>query len=383
MGALIAVATIAALFAIVRGPAGKPGNSDEEAHDLGKKHNKSASASIENFFESLFSDEDPSASKDRQKIDASEWVTADHPLATELTNRPPSFSEVLALDDACLFHAITQQNTVWRDYFSTTPFGREYSEYDDVISGFESASSRFGSFYLGLAFAHWLENSQRANPYKKSYARAGRTLLALARDDQGNAAPAAWAVIALEEALKENDPTMGISISELEEAKDYLKLATRFDSYILEHLRKMAAIDDSRVVSFLVRVDYHRLLAVPKWSELLNRLKASSNVSLETRIRLAELIASNAKTASQPSTAYGYSPLELKLAEKLAENARSIPTADDIDKTFPIHRLPNSVEIVKRQEGLCPPPDKDPYRQSLLKHRELLKEAGVELGLSL
>lgn len=382
IGAFIAFAAIAALIAIASGPRGEPANRGDRAHDSAQKPNKVATSPIESLFESLFLNENASTSRDDQKIDPSEWVTADHPLASELTNRPPNFSDALALDDACLFHAIPEQSTIWRDYFSNTTFARDYSEYDDVISGFESARSRFGSFYLGLALAHWLENSQRANPYKKSYARAGRTLLALAREDQGNAAPAAWALIALEDALKENDPTMSISISELEEAKDYLNLATRFDSYSLEHLRNMASIDDSRAVSFLVRVEYHRQLAVPKWFELLNRLKSSSNVSLETRIRLAELIANTAKNASRPSTAYGYSPFELKFAEKLAENARSIPTAEDIDKSFPVHQLASSVEIVKRQDGPCAPPAKDPYRQSLLKHRQLLKEAGVELGLS-
>jgi hypothetical protein len=343
-------------------------------------------STVESLFNSIFPTQTelaPESDQTNPRMDTGDWVTGDHPLALELRHRPPQFSEVLGLDDACLYHRLETPHSAWRDYFSSTPFGRDYAEYEDVISGFESASSKFGSFYLGLALAHWLDQGERTSPYKRSYARAGRLLLSLAREDRGNAAPAAWALLALEEAIKENDPTMGISISELEEAKDYLTLATRFDSYSLDHLRKMAAIDDSRVVSFLVRVEYHRQLAVPKWLEFLNRLKTSSNVSLETRVRLAELIANNAKNASQPSTAYGYSPFELKFAEKLAENARSIPTAEDIDKSFPVHQLASSVEIVKRQDGPCAPPAKDPYRQSLLKHRQLLKEAGVELGLSL
>lgn len=304
-------------------------------------------------------------------------------------NAPPApqvhFSEILAADDACLYHQFKAPRSAMRDYFSTTSFARDYAEYDDVISGYESATSRFGEFYLGLAYAHWLvhESQHQPSPYKRSFARAGRRLLALARNDSGNAAPATWALLALEEALKENDPTMGISESELEEAKDYVKLATRFDSYTLDHLRKMAAIEDTRAVAFLVRMDHHRLLALPDWSEFVARLKRSAHVSAETRIHLAELIAGNAKSASRPSIAYGYSPLELKLAETLAENTRPIPTADDIDKTFPTHQFPNSNEIVKSPDSLCPTPDADPYRKSLLEHMKVLREAGVELGLSL
>lgn len=314
-------------------------------------------------------------------------------------NAPPApqvhFSEILAADDACLYHQFKAPRSAMRDYFSTTSFARDYAEYDDVVSGYESATSRFGEFYLGLAYAHWLVHESRLvhehghasgaqlSPYKRSFARAGRRLLALARNDSGNAAPATWALLALEEALKENDPTMGISESELEEAKDYVKLATRFDSYTLDHLRKMAAIEDTRAVAFLVRMDHHRLLALPDWTEFVARLKRSAHVSAETRIHLAELIAGNAKSASRPSIAYGYSPLELKLAETLAENTRPIPTADDIDKTFPTHQFPNSNEIVKSPDSLCPPPDVDPYRKSLLEHMKVLREAGVELGLSL
>ena len=365
LGALVVIAAMVAVFLAVvdhKAPSEALAPSPQPAS---RPKTKNEGSFVENLLHSMFSEE-PSAAPSQK------------PSAP-----PIHFSDVLAADDACLYHHLTDLRAARRDYFATTSFNRDYAEYDDVVSGYESAVSRFGEFYLGLAYAHWLSDGEKQSPYKRSYARAGRMLLALARGDQGNAAPAAWALLALEEALKENDPTMGISISELEEAQDYIKFATRFDSYTLEHLRKMAALNDPRAVAFLVRIDYHRTLAIPNWTEFLTRLKSSPHVSLENRIRLSELIANNAKNATRPSTAYGYSPLELKIAEKLAENARPIPTAEDIDKTFPTHRLSSSKEIVESPNGPCPPPDSDIYRKSLLDHMKSLKEAGVDMGLSL
>lgn len=310
-------------------------------------------------------------------------------LNPDATTSSGLFSEVLLRDDACLLFELMKRDKKSIDqllvtYFSTTPFKGRFEEYSELLLGFETPSTHFGSFYLGLALGHLLDKQGWKNPFDRSYGRAARTLLALARADAGNAAPAAFALISIEAALLENDSQIGISESERFEAIDLLKSASRFDTYIIGYLTDLARFDDPRAVSLLLRTQHLSDLAIPNWNEFRIRWSQSKSLRQDEKLRIIDLMAGNGLQAKKPSNAFGYSYVEHRFAQSLAGGSRSYQSPEQIDAAFPTGLSPNfesTMGKIKFQSP-CLNPMTDPATQALRDYAKDLKVLDAGLGVS-
>lgn len=306
----------------------------------------------------------------------------------------PSASEILVSDDACRLLEILKPNSnatirkmVMTNYLMSTPFHRRFEEYSEVLLGFDATRTSFGAFYLGLAHAHWLESQGWTNPYQRSYGRAARIFLQLARTDIGNAAPAAFALIAIEAALIENDQSLGISEGEKDEAIELLLSATKFDSYTLDYLRELASFDDPTAVSLLLRLQHLSELAIPNWNEFRSRWSRSRSIKSEDKLKIADLIAANAKQAKKPSAHLGYSYLEHRFAQSLAGGARAYETPEKIDASFPFAQKSNFELFAKETSShgsasTCQEPRVDPTNVRLRAYVKELRNLDAALGVS-
>ncbi len=296
-------------------------------------------------------------------------------------------SEIMLNDDACrlLEFFKTDKQSAINSYFLLTPFRTRYDEYSELLGGFESSNTPFGAFYLGLALAHLLENRAWKNPFKRSYGRAARVFLQLAREDRENAAPAAFALVTIEAALLENDLSLGISEAEKEEAIELLRSATKFDTYILGYLSEMAGFDDQRSVSLLLRTAHLSELAIPNWNEFRVRWSQSQSLGQDEKLRIVDLIAANGQQAKKPSHHLGYSYLEHRLAQTLAGGARAYQTPEQIDAAFP-GSMKTSFEKMMGKATFAAPcnePKSDPANAALREYAKELRrlDAGVGVGL--
>lgn len=311
------------------------------------------------------------------------------PAAVDLSALP--LSEILARDDACRLLELLKpgasastKSTALSNYLLTTPFRGRFEEYSELLSGFESTRTSLGTFYLGLAHAHWLENQGWKNPYPKSYGRAARILLQLARMDHGNAAPAAFALVAIEAALIENDESIGISLGEKEEAVELVLAATKFDSYTMGYLADLAAVDDASAVSLILRTQHLSELALPNWNEFRLRWSQSQTLKQEDKLKVADLIAANALQAKKPSSHLGYSYLEHRFAQSLAGGARAYQTPEQIDNAFPASLKFNFETFMKgaKFSNPCGDPNSDPAVLALRAYAKEIKRLDAGLGLS-
>lgn len=296
-------------------------------------------------------------------------------------------SEVLIKDDACRLMPlidIKNNDSTVELYLLATPFRPLYEDYQEVLLGYEMPSTNLSRFYLGLAHADLLTKENWKNPFKKSYARAARILLDLARTDAGNAAPAAFALIVLEAALMENDPQLGISESEKAEAIELLQQATKFDSYTLGYLRNLAAIDDQRATSHLLRMRHLATLAVPDWIEFRTRWNKSQALTAAEKLQIADLIAANAQNAKKPSNHFGYSYLESRVARGLAGSARQYQMPEQIDNAFPDSKKTNLESFTKLYDFKkpCGDPKTDPMTVALREYVKELHRLDAGLGVS-
>jgi hypothetical protein len=296
-------------------------------------------------------------------------------------------SEVLIKDDACRLMPlidIKNNDSTVELYLLATPFRALYEDYNEVLLGYEMPSTSLSRFYLGLAYANLLTKSEWKNPYKKSYGRAARILLDLARTDAGNAAPAAFALIVLEAALIENDPHLGISESEKAESIELLRQATKFDSYTLGYVRNLAVIDDQRVTSFLLRTQHLANLAVPDWVEFKTRWDQSQALTTAEKLQIVDLIAANAQNAKKPSNHLGYSYIESAVARSLAGNARAYQTSEEIDNAFPDSKTTKVESFTKLYDFKkpCGDPKTDPMTVTLREYVKELHRLDAGLGVS-
>lgn len=302
-----------------------------------------------------------------------------------------SLSEILVRDDACRLLELLKpsgpasaRSAALSNYLLATPFRGRFEEYSELLSGFEATRTSLGTFYLGLAHAHWLENQGWKNPYQKSYGRAARILLQLARMDHGNAAPAAFALLAIEAALIENDESIGISLGEKAEAIELVSAATKFDSYMMGYLAELAAIDDPSAVSLILRTQHLSELAVPNWNEFRLRWSQSQTLKQEDKLKIADLIAANALQAKKPSSHLGYSYLEHRFAQSLAGGARAYQTPEQIDNAFPSSLKSNFETFMKgaKFSNPCGDPNSDPAVLALRAYAKEIKRLDAGFGLS-
>jgi hypothetical protein len=297
-------------------------------------------------------------------------------------------------DDACRMLNLLKPNSnstmkrmVLTTYLLSTPFRARFEEYSEILLGFDATRTSFGTFYLGLAHAHWLDNKGWTNPYQRSYGRAARILLQLARTDIGNAAPAAFALIAIEAALIENDASLGISEGEKEEAVELILSATKFDSYTLSYLTELAAFEDPSAVSLLLRLQHLSELAIPNWNEFRLRWGRSQSLKNEDKLKVVDLIAANSQQAKKPSTQLGYSYLEQRFAQSLAGSARAYQTPEQIDSSFPTAHKSNLEKFMSQTDGhapssACQDPRTDPTTAKLRAYVKELRSLDAGLGVS-
>lgn len=343
----------------------------------------------------------PQVAKDKPLADESNLTLAPYSASPVQKAAPlgnatqlPSASELIVSDDACRMLSLLKPNSnstmkqmVITTYLLSTPFRARFEEYSEILLGYDATRTSFGTFYLGLAHAHWLENEGWTNPYQRSYGRAARLLLQLARTDIGNAAPAAFALIAIEAALIENDASLGISEGEKEEAIELILSATKFDSYTLSYLRELAAFEDPSAVSLLLRLQHLSNLAIPNWNEFRLRWGRSQSLKNEDKLKVVDLIAANALQAKKPSTQLGYSYLEQRFAQSLAGSARAYQTPEQIDSSFPIAHKSNLEKFINETDSqapssACQDPRTDPTTAKLRTYVKELRSLDAGLGVS-
>lgn len=336
------------------------------------------------------------APNDPKLLAESEGIDQPTPLPSKsrpsaISLQTKSLSEILVQDDACRLLELLKpgapastKSTALTNYLSSTPFRGRFEEYSELLTGFEATRTSLGTFYLGLAHAHWLENQGWKNPYQRSYGRAARILLQLARMDHGNAAPAAFALIAIEAALVENDESIGISIGEREEAVELVLAANKFDSYTMGYLSELAAIDDHTAVSLILRTQHLSELALPNWNEFRLRWAQSQTLKQEDKLKVADLIAANALQAKKPSSHLGYSYLEHRFAQSLAGGARAYQTPEQIDNAFPSSLKFNFETFLKgaKFSNPCGDPNLDPAVLALRAYAKEIKRLDAGFGLS-
>lgn len=314
--------------------------------------------------------------------------TSPTPVASVASREPDGveLSEVLIKDDACRLMALIEgdKQAPVELYLLSTPFRALYEDYREVLLGYEIPSTNLSRFYLGLAHADLLKKGGWKNPFKKSYGRAARILLDLARTDAGNAAPAAFALIVLEAALIENDSQLGISESEKAEAIELLLQATKFDSYTLGYVRNLAAIDDQRATSLLLRAQHLTNLAIPDWMEFKTQWGQSQALTSAEKLKIVDLIAANAQNAKKPSNHLGYSYMESAIARSLAGSARAYQTPEQIDNAFPDSKTTKLETFTEANtfRKPCGDPKTDPMTVALRTYVKELHRLDAGLGVS-
>jgi hypothetical protein len=250
----------------------------------------------------------------------------------------PSLSEIIRSDNICALEKFisrkrenkklrTYQSEAEDAYFSNSPFKSRYMEYAIAISGMPGANTKQGQFLSALRMADWIEDGAKFEGLVDRR-RALRDLKALAFEDGGNAAPAAFAY-----ALgKGTDPQLAQLIRE----------ADHFDTYQLDYLRALADFEDPSMVSFFIRVSHHATLAIPNWSKFKTEFILATENDLDLRLHVTDLMMKNAKESKNSSYELGYNVLETAYARSMAGGSRAYPKFTEIDAAFP---LPNRADI--------------------------------------
>lgn len=306
--------------------------------------------------------------------------------------------EIIAQDDLCGYEAYIQnkigkgedqsrvRDEIQKIYFSTTPLKNDFEHLERALEGKPVGGSHYVRFMSALGQAGWLESSPSKRGDKSQelskMSIAIHQLLGLAKEDAGNAAPAAFALALIHSHPNETELRYKI---EDEAARELLESATRFDSYQIDHARAVADFEDPSAVSYFIRVDYISTMSVPKWSSFKSGLTRATEQQSDLRLRVADLMIANSKNARQPSYAFGYSILENVIAQKLASHQRSYPDSKEIDAAFTPQNLElrdsvlKNVEHIFQDDGTCDPKRIQKVREDL----RILRRGYGGLGFAL
>ena len=122
--------------------------------------------------------------------------------------------------------------------------------------------------------------------------------------------------------------------TEIAGLKNLIEDARRFDTYTLVYLREMAALEDDRAVSLLLRIQHLATLSVPDWTKFRAGLESAAAGDAPVRLKVTDLMMSEAKQAKRPSWTLSYNVLETAVARAIASQSRAYPSFKDIDLEF-------------------------------------------------